>query len=228
MPTIAVTPASSASSTTASKLVADGDDREVDALRYVAERAEGGPAEDCGRAPVHEIDGAAVGAAQSALSDPVPPLARIVGRADDGHRGRIEQRLQPVVARRRAAHAGAPSDPGGERRGGSPPAPHASAPPSMAIVVPVMYPAAGEARKAMTSPTSVAVPSRPSGTLRSQARICASEYVAVSPSLSTVPTAMQSERMPNRLHSSASPDVRFSRAARRRRHVQRPRPHGAG
>ena len=54
------------------------------------------------------------------------------------------------------------------RGGGGSPWPHASAPPSTTIVVPVTYAPPAEARNAITAATSSGRPSRPSGTVRRQ------------------------------------------------------------
>ena len=76
-----------------------------------------------------------------------------------------------------------------------------------------MYAPPGEARNAISVPTSSGVPSRPSGTLRAHSATSSASYWS-SPSVRIDPGAMQTLRMPNRLHSSARLEARLPDAAR--------------
>ena len=72
------------------------DHDELDRLAQLAQGAQHRTAEHRLGPVVDEVHGAAVLAAQGAQSEPVPPLGRVVGGADDRDRGRREQALQAV------------------------------------------------------------------------------------------------------------------------------------
>jgi hypothetical protein len=76
-----------------------GEDRELDRAGELAQRAVGRPAEDLAAAAVDEVHVAPALAAERAHGEPVPPLQAVVGGADDGHCGGIEERREVVGGR---------------------------------------------------------------------------------------------------------------------------------
>ncbi len=85
----------------------NGDDDELGRCRENVERAERGLTEDLSAAAVDEVDVPSGGAAERAAGESVAPFDRIVGRADDRHRARVEQRTK--VARHRRCRRVHPS-----------------------------------------------------------------------------------------------------------------------
>ena len=122
-------------------------------------------------------------ASQRPAREPVAPLDRIVGRADDrdrrrartGPRGRASLHPAPAGARRCPRR----------RRRRRP-----------TIVVPVTYAPPAEARNAITAATSSGRPSRPSGTLRCPARDRRLGRSRRAPRSRIVPGATQTLRIP--------------------------------
>ena len=163
--------------------------REAGRFGQLAERGVRRPAEDLAGAPVDQVHAPPRLPAQRAAREPVAPLDGVVGRADDRHGVRVEEggevarggraagravgRASRAAGRAvgRASRAAARACHAASTGGGGSPSPHASAPPSTTIVVPVTYAPPAEARNAITPATSSGRPSRPSGTLRVQPSI---------------------------------------------------------
>ena len=100
-----------------------GDDDQLGRAGHLGQRGIGRPAEQLAGAAVDQIYRSPGLTCQRATGQPVAPLARVLARPEDSHRGRGKQRAQRA---------------GGAHRGGGSARPHASTPPSTMIVVPVM------------------------------------------------------------------------------------------
>ena len=94
----------------------DGDDHQLRRLRQIGDRGERLAAEHLAAVAVDQEDGPAVLAAERAAGQPVAPLGGIVGRAEDRHGARGEQRLEVTAMEPGVLQSGHPARRGCRRQ----------------------------------------------------------------------------------------------------------------